>query len=496
MDDLFASFDPVSATHEQLVALVFSLAQRFPSLEQENLRLREENTTLKAENKQLREELGKPGGPPSWVKANVARALTQAADTQAETQKKERKKRSQSFTRTRDVPTEVIEHFLSECPECHRGLSGGWEHGRHQVIEVPQSPVRIIEHVVIARYCGVCHERRLPKLDLSKDVVGKHRFGIGLMSLIGVLRSSCRLPIRHIRSLLATLYGLHISHGEIIATLDVIASKGKGAVKALLEQVRGSPYVHADETGWRENGQNGYLWVFSTPQVRYFQYDQSRAGSVPQEVFGHAFSGVVVSDFYGGYNGVSGTNQRCWVHLLRDAHKLREKYPQNASVQTWFVQLWEIYQEAIAYQKSCGLPDPATPHALVAGDNVYKRRDKRRQFESRLSWLAEPYLERKTAAEKEAYTQAVLCQRLERHDAELFVFIEHPAVPSDNNAAERAIRPSVIARKISGGTRSKKGSKTQASLMSLFGTWHLQGFDLWQQCQNMLRQKQAVCAKE
>ena len=79
-------------------------------------------------------------------------------------------------------------------------------------------------------------------------------------------------------------------------------------------------------------------------------------------------------------------------------------------------------------------------------------------------------------------------------EAELFTFVEHPEVPSENNAAERSVRPRVIARKISGGTRSPEGSKTMAVLASLFETWRLRGEDALEACRQMLiaSQKPAV----
>jgi hypothetical protein len=117
------------------------------------------------------------------------------------------------------------------------------------------------------------------------------------------------------------------------------------------------------------------------------------------------------------------------------------------------------------YQDSCQAAPDANAHSVLA------RRDKRRDFESQLSWLAAPYLERLKEGRP---PQTVVAERCEKFAAELFAFIEYPDVPSGNNAAERAIRASVIARKISGGTRSAKGSNTRAALMSLFGTWQLQ----------------------
>ena len=75
---------------------------------------------------------------------------------------------------------------------------------------------------------------------------------------------------------------------------------------------------------------------------------------------------------------------------------------------------------------------------------------------------------------------SVLCQRIERFLPELFTFVADPRVPAENNAAERSLRPPVVSRKISGGTRSPKGSETKSILASLFGTWRLQGRDPYQ----------------
>ena len=69
----------------------------------------------------------------------------------------------------------------------------------------------------------------------------------------------------------------------------------------------------------------------------------------------------------------------------------------------------------------------------------------------------------------------VLCQRVERFLPELFTFVADPRVSADNNAAEHSLRPPVVSRKISGGTRSEQGSETKSIMASLFGTWRLQG---------------------
>lgn len=85
-----------------------------------------------------------------------------------------------------------------------------------------------------------------------------------------------------------------------------------------------------------------------------------------------------------------------------------------------------------------------------------------------------------------AAAQRVLAQRIVSFLSELITFAEHREEPSGNNAAERSVRPAVIARKISGGTRSAKGSAAKFARMSLFGTWQAQGRDPLEACREML----------
>ncbi len=125
-----------------------------------------------------------------------------------------------------------------------------------------------------------------------------------------------------------------------------VAKRGKAVVEELRQQIRGSPVVNGDETGWRENGQNGYIWSFSTDRLRYFVYRKSRAGVVVKEVLGEEFEGVLVSDFYGGYNTHLGLHQRCWVHLLRDIHELKEKHAKDQGLRKWAAKVKAIYERA------------------------------------------------------------------------------------------------------------------------------------------------------
>ena len=138
-----------------------------------------------------------------------------------------------------------------------------------------------------------------------------------------------------------------------------------------------------------------------------------------------------------------------------------------------------IYDEAVAWVAD-GPEQNASPRrqslARVAQQHA---------FEQHLWQLCQPYV--RTAA-----PQHTLCERVERFLPELFVFVAVPGVPAHNNLAERSIRPLVVARKISGGTRSAKGSQTRMGLASLFGTWMAQKLNPFHQCLATLTLKSSL----
>ena len=115
----------------------------------------------------------------------------------------------------------------------------------------------------------------------------------------------------------------------------------------ILTQVCASPVVHADETGWREDGNNGYVWTFTTPSARYF-LRRGRNKEVVDEALGDIFSGVLVSDFYAAYHHYDGPKQRCRVHLLRDIHDLKTLYPKDRNLAQRADAVHEIYDRAKA----------------------------------------------------------------------------------------------------------------------------------------------------
>ena len=168
----------------------------------------------------------------------------------------------------------------------------------------------------------------IPPAQLDGVALGRQRLGVNLISRIATLREEGRLPIRSIQWYLCTVHQLRLSVGAIVSAIHQTAQQAQPAVAAILDRIRASPVVHADETGWRQNGNNGYVWTFSTPTERYF-LRRGRGKAVVDEALGESFSGVLVSDFYAAYHHYDGPKQRCWAHLLRDIHDLVALYPQG-----------------------------------------------------------------------------------------------------------------------------------------------------------------------
>jgi transposase len=243
------------------------------------------------------------------------------------------------------------------------------------------------------------------------------------------------------------------------------------AMDTLLEAVQASRIAHGDETGWRENGQNGYVWGFlglDPLPVYYFVYHHSRASRVPQGILGLHFQGHLISDFYAGYNVIRGPHQRCWVHLLRDLHELKAAYAEMPEVLTWVQSVRALYDEGKRW-----LQEHVTPTAA----------DCQEQYDALLARAC-------TLGEQYALTEdpcRTLAKRILRHQDELFQYVLHPGVPADNNPAERALRPLVIMRKISGGSRSEEGSKTRLTLFSLVSTWTARGLNPFLHCLSLLQ---------
>jgi len=178
--------------------------------------------------------------------------------------------------------------------------------------------------------------------------------------------------------------------------------------------------------------------------------------------FTHNIVHPLASDFYGAYNVYRGRHQRCWAHLLRDLHELKQEHPEDEGVQTWAKAVRALYDRA---------------QTLVKTESPSQEQRETLYFElmSEMESLGLRYA-------REKHPCRALAKRVLRHQDELFQFVLVAGLAADNNLAERSLRPLVVVRKISGGTRSPKGSQTRMDLASIFATFKARGLNPYHEC--------------
>ena len=443
--------------------------------------LQEQVVFLRAENAELRRqlavavariaELEQQGKPPS-AKSPASSVKPNRPERDKPLGERRKRAAQHNTSRRRETPTRTERHALARCPVCDYRLTGESIHYTRQVIEMPPPPpVEITEHQVVKRWCPHCEAWQSPHLDLSYQVIGQGRIGVRIASLVAYLRTTLRMTVRHIQALLHTVHGVLLSIGEITELCHQVRECVHETLAGLNEQIRQSPVIHGDETGWREDGQNGYVWVLTTPGaqgIRYYEYDRSRGQGVVDRLLKDVRDACLVTDFYAAYNNYAGPQQRCWIHLLRALHDLKEDHAQDTAVLTWAGEVRRLYDDAQAWRLAHPMASVAERAALY------------------------PVLVKRAVALGKQYAQIydhpcnALAKRLMRHQDELFQFVLRDGVSADNNLAERTIRPLVVIRKISGGTRSDKGTKTRLGLASLFGTWHVRGLNPFVECFKLL----------
>jgi hypothetical protein len=240
-----------------------------------------------------------------------------------------------------------------------------------------------------------------------------------------------------------------VGYSSLIDAMHQLAKRLKDVPKALIEAYRDSPVKHADETGWRTDGNNGYAWLFCTPDISIFRVRRTRSASVAKEVLGDkALPGILVVDRYNGYNKMPCSIQYCYAHLLRTVRDLEKDFPENAEIKS--------FVEALA-------PQLAKAISLRTLD-ITKQRFKRQAAKIKNAIIN--IINRQAKHPAIWKVQAIFREKADR----LYHWADDRDVPADNNLAERELRPLVIARKLSFGSQSDAGAKTREILMTVLHT--------------------------
>ncbi len=394
------------------------------------------------------------GGVPSSPSTPSGMVPVYAKPNKSNRHKKPGAKDGHSGVR-RERPTKIDErksHRLDYCPHCEGPLQR-CERSRTRIIEdIPEiiEPV-VTEHTIHRDYCPKCKKHVEP---VVPDAMPKATLGHQVIALTSWFHYGLGLTIDQVVDILNFQMQTELTPGGLVDAWRRLAEVLKAWYEQIGEQAKASAHLHADETGWRVNGQTHWLWCFTNDRNCYYMIDRSRGSPALQQFFTEEFEGVLITDFWSAYQSVCAEDrQYCLVHLLRELEKV-DDHNDSAEWQAFAKKLRRLLRDGIRLRKR---------DAFAPG--TYRSRIDR--LNKRLADLA--------ASEHVDGDTRRLTKRIRKHAEYIFTFLDYDHVPFENNFAERQIRPAVILRKNSQSNRSDQGAATQAVLMSVYRTLRLRG---------------------
>jgi len=337
------------------------------------------------------------------------------------------------------------------CPHCNdTNLSENVQEIRTRIIEdIPAIKPQITKYHIERRYCRNC--KKIVESLLS-SALKNCRIGIRTMLTIAYFKIGQRVPVNGIRKIMKDVFNFNLSEGEICLVLKLISHAFGPYYGQMIEDLKAAPARYIDETSWRIDGNNSWLWAFVTKYESIFTIAEKRDHEVPLGILGTECGGVDVHDRFSAYDALAkktkNGQQVCWAHIINDAKELASYY--GTEGEFILCELKNTHKKALEF------------------DHKGTDNDIQNLFNILSETLIRPY--------KSSHCYKFVKNLLKRENS-LFVFVKNPNVESTNNRAERGIRHSVIARKISGGSRSNDGAKIYGILTSVLLTMRQRGED-------------------
>jgi transposase len=345
-----------------------------------------------------------------------------------------------------DNPNKVIEVWAESCPKCHVNLLDRVpEHTiRRQVTELPEVKPVVIETRQHEVRCPCCGELRRGQLPTGLET--GRQFGPRLEATVTSLHHEHHLGYERIGQVCEEIFGVTLSKGGAVSIVERAGKAAEREAEAIGEQVRQSKVIGSDETSARVHGRNWWEWVFVGANCEYHLIVPGRGQDVIEKFMRECRAEVWVCDCWKAQlNAPAKVCQICLSHQIRNLQGLIEKRPRLL----WAQEMQALFRKAI---------------------HLGKRR-----------WhLTKEGFERQVAILEKRLAQllkrtfrglgANLLKRYRKYRDSLFVFLYRSDVPAHNNACERALRPSVIHRKVMGSFRSDWGAQGYAALATVLNT--------------------------
>lgn len=380
---------------------------------------------------------------------------------------------------SRPVPQRVDEEFPVPLPErclsCGGPVVYAQTESQFQEDSVRRTVVRRFQ-VQIGR-CACCRRRVQGRHPLqTSDAVGVAQVQLGpeALALAAHLNKEMGISHQRVARALELGYGLKVNRSTLCRALLRLGQKAEPTYQQLRVAVRESPVNWLDETGWRESARLKWLWVALSRQVTVYAILPGRGFAQAAELLGEDYAGFLHHDGWRPYyRFLQAGHQSCLSHLLHRCHNLLEvASPAAAGLPQTVLQLLHT---GLALRDRYRL-DPISPHGLAVATG---------RLEASMNRLLQKSFR--------SPLNCRLAKHLRHEQPYLFSFLRCPDfLDATNNAAERALRPAVIARKTWGGNRTPAGAQSQQILASILRTCWQQSKDTFPRFTQLLRSRQPM----
>jgi transposase len=416
-------------SREELIALVYEMTKKIRALEMEIVRSNQPPTTSRNSSQ-----------PPSRDFKTEKKKRTRSRKKGA---KPGHEKQERQLV---ENPNKVIEVYVDNCKSCHLNLLDQVpvQIIRRQVTELPEINPVVIETRQYVVNCPYCGERQRGKLPAGLEA-GRY-FGPRLEATVTHLHHEHHIGFKRLIQICEEMFGLRLSPGGAVSIVERAGKAAQAEAAEIGEQVHRSKVIGSDETSARVDGDNWWEWVFVGGNCEYHVIKDSRGYDVVEEFMRECEAEVWICDCWKAQlRAPAKMHQLCLAHQIRNLQGLIEKRPHLA----WAKEMQTLFRRAI---------------------HLGNRREKMTAngYARQISIL-EKDLERLLRRKIRGVGRNLL-ERYRKYREALFVFLHRTDVPAHNNACERALRPSVIHRKVTSGFRSDWGAQAYAALVTVLNT--------------------------
>jgi len=421
-------------------------------LKRQNRRQRKRIAELEEANKRLRLELAE-------YRQQRYKAKSPAAEPAAALRRPKKRGAPKGHPGwSRPVPQRADKHVavtLDQCPACGgRHLKRCQRYEDHYQEDIVLPPVEVTRFRKYFYYCRDCGE---VVYGVGEGELPGSYIGPVAKSLSSFLHFQMKVPYRKLRVLFRDIFHLSFSPGAAPGFDGQIRRRGAPIYEQMRQRLPAEPVAHVDETGWRKDGVNYWLWCVAVANMVVYHIDRHRGGQVVTALLGRRFAGVLISDFLAAYNRIRARKQRCLVHLLRLIKKWELYFADDRKRRKYFTQLKSLVKSILALSAQWAVRQP---HNFIV---------RRADLIARLRRALRTSLDHPRADK--------FITKLGAKWRQLITCLEVPGVCAHNNLVERLLRDNVILRKITFGNRSNKGILNHQVLMSLIQTARLQNLN-------------------